>query len=179
VFLNTERKIYATWQEASVAAQRLGIKTMDEYVLRFREDPRLYSTPQTFYKDFPGHRIFLGKTFYPTWEDASRVAQKLGARTKREYESVFKKDSRLMMRPDKFYSDFPGWKIFLGTGTEKRRMGEMIYPTWKEASHAVRNKGITTKPEYMVRYKEDPRLPSNPNRVYKNFPGWKIFLGKE
>jgi len=54
---------YLTWQEASVATLKLGIKTMPEYERegRYKEDPKLPSNPRLFYQDYPGAKIFLGK----------------------------------------------------------------------------------------------------------------------
>lgn len=50
------------------------------------------------------------------------------------------------------------------------------YPTWQEASGAARALEIKSATQYKVKYKEDLRLPSNPNVVYPDFPGYDIFL---
>ncbi|HYC83417.1 MAG TPA: integrase repeat-containing protein, partial [Candidatus Paceibacterota bacterium] len=62
-FLGKEKRadLYPTWQEASAAAIGLGIKTKDEYKERYKEDPRLPSTPYKTYSDFPDFPAFFGK----------------------------------------------------------------------------------------------------------------------
>ncbi len=46
---------------------------------------------------------------------------------------------------------------------------EDFYPTWQEASEAAVALGIKSQLEYRSVYKEDARLPSNPNRTYSDF----------
>ncbi|MDB5237238.1 MAG: Type restriction protein res subunit [Parcubacteria group bacterium] len=116
-FLGKKRVLYKTWEEASVAAQKLGIKSQNEYYQRFREDPRLHSGPHRIYTDFPGYREFLGVSFYSTWEEASVAAQKLVISTKRDYEVRYKDDPRLVVNLRSHYTDFPGWARFLGKTT--------------------------------------------------------------
>ena len=50
-----------------------------------------------------------------------------------------------------------------------------LYPTYEELKRAVAGKNIKTSTEYQKRYKEDPRLPSNPNIFYKD-QGWIGFF---
>lgn len=54
------------------------------------------------------------------------------------------------------------------------------YKTWQECTEAVKELTPlpTTASEYSVVYKKNPRLPSNPNIIYSDFPGWSIFLGR-
>lgn len=62
VFLGRERKNpYPTWQEASEAAQELGIVSFQDYVARYTQNARLPSKPYRMYPDFPGMSEFLGK----------------------------------------------------------------------------------------------------------------------
>ena len=55
-----------------------------------------------------------------------------------------------------------------------------LYPTYEEAKRAVAGRNIKSQDEYKKRYKEDPRLPSNPNSTYaaKGWIDWYDFLGK-
>lgn len=115
IFLNTQRLFYQTWQEASVSAVNLGIKSKAEYYERFQEDKRLPSSPYNFYSDFPGIKKFLStEKFYKTWQEASKKAQELKIKSFRDYLSKRKADSNLPASPDDCYKDFPGWYIFLG-----------------------------------------------------------------
>ncbi|MBI1961275.1 MAG: DEAD/DEAH box helicase family protein [Candidatus Sungbacteria bacterium] len=164
---------YPTWQEASRVAIAAGIKSSFEYQKRYRSvDTRLPSSPQTYYKDFPGWYSFLGKekpTFYPTWQEASKAAVAVGIKTSTEYGARRKYvDARLPCAPYMHYKDFPGWEIFLRTSK---------YPTWQEASRVAVAAGIKSRPEYQKRYRSiDTRLPAVPRQRYPDFPGWDIFL---
>ncbi len=62
-----------------------------------------------------------------------------------------------------------------------KRINVDFYETWQEASDAAKKIDIFNSTEYFIlkRFREDPKLPSNPSVVYKNFPGWAIFLGNE
>ncbi len=168
------QNFYITWEEASAAARRLGIKTKKEYRLRYKEDPRLCSVGNLDYSyaDFPGLTVFLGgqmKDFYPTWQAASRSARALGARNKKEYALRYKEDPELHSNPDRHYADFPGWCTFL----------DKYYPTWQDASKAVHQLSIENRKEYLRRYKEDEKLNTRPDQHYADFPGWDTFLGRK
>jgi superfamily II DNA or RNA helicase len=166
---------YTTWQKASAAVVARGIETVREYGLRCAEDPCLPKAPDKFYVDFPGYDVFFGrekKAFYEEWQEASAAVIRLGIENNKEYDKRYKEDSRLHVTPDRYYSDFPGWRVFLG----KRGVP---YKTLQEAIEAVRKLNIESKGEYGKRYKEDPGLPSDPRAYYDGFPGWKKFLGKE
>jgi superfamily II DNA or RNA helicase len=61
-----------------------------------------------------------------------------------------------------------------------RVIREGAYPTWKEASDVIIKAGIITSTQYLRRYKTiDLRLPADPSKVYKDFPGWDVFLNKQ
>jgi len=112
----SRRIFYTNWQEASVATRKLGITSYLDYKRRYKEDARLPSNPNTFYSDFPGRPMFLrgeSKNIYSTWQEASVVAKKLGIVKCLDYNRRHKEDARLPSNPNTFYSDFPGWKIFL------------------------------------------------------------------
>jgi hypothetical protein len=100
----------------------------------------------------------------------SNAAQKLGIKCQGEYYSRYREDPLLHSGPHRFYTDFPGYKIFLGVD---------YYPNWIDAASVVRVMGLKTKRDYAARYKEDMRLNSAPHQHYLDFPGWKKFLGKE
>lgn len=167
---------YDTWQEASDAAIALGIKNQKQYGGRYKIDPKLPSNPCR-YPDFPGWAVFLGgekrdkKDFYPNWQEASRAAKKLNFEGVADYRNGYKKDQRLSSIPHILYPDFPGWRVFLGKGS--------FYETWQEASTSAINLGFSTIGRYIGGYKSDPKLVSCPDRYYQDFPGWKVFLGKD
>ena len=53
------------------------------------------------------------------------------------------------------------------------------YETWEEAGKAAIVLGISTSIEYKANYKKDLRLPSAPDVIYPDFPGFAIFLGRK
>ncbi len=60
-FCGTKKRAYPTLIEAQKATCKLGISGSDEYRKRYKEDPRLPSSPQSKYPDFPGWLKFTGK----------------------------------------------------------------------------------------------------------------------
>jgi superfamily II DNA or RNA helicase len=176
VLKHCECEFYPTWQEAGEVASKLGITTsMDYQDGGYLRDQRLPPSPSYTYSDFPGWKEFLNTCKYRTWREASVAAIRIGIKSSSDYYvgKSYKGDLRLPSNITEFYKDFPGWDIFLGK--------EGFYKTWQEARDAARNLGIDNVTTYWVekRYKKDPKLPSNPDVYYKDFPGWKIFLGKE
>jgi len=121
---------------------------------------------------------------YATWQEASKAAIALGITTKGQYEKEYKKDPKLLAKPQDCYSDFPGFPEFLGNGKKKltMRKAKNLYPTWQEAGKAARALGITGwegESGYESLYKKDPRLPSSPRKFYEDFPGIIHFLNPQ
>ena len=141
--------------EAREACQKLGIQTVIEYLNRYHEDVKLHAIPSKFYSDYPGAKIFFvfkeGK-FYMTWFKASAAVQNLGITRKVEYELRYKEDPKLPCDPWKFYSDYPGARVFF----------RKHYLTWHEASFVAHSIGIKNMVDYQQRYHEDSRLPGVP-----------------
>jgi signal recognition particle subunit SEC65 len=165
--------LYSTCEEVKRAVQRLKIKTSTEYQKRYKKDPRLPSKPARF-KGWISWPNFFGKPtpdFYPTYKEAKRAVQRLNIKASAEYFKRYKEDPRLPSTPNAFYKDkgWIDWFNFFGKPTPD------FYPTYKEAKRAVQRLNIKTSTEYPKRYKKDPRLPSNPDKFYKN-KGWIEFL---
>ncbi|MDP3799917.1 MAG: DEAD/DEAH box helicase family protein [bacterium] len=113
------------------------------------------------------------REFYATWQEASRAVIRMKISGMIEYKTRYKEDSRLPSSPQQLYQDFPIFSKFFGREPLHRFE---FYPTLQEAGVAASCLGITSGPEYRERYKEDPKLPSNPNHIYEDFPSWKKFL---
>jgi superfamily II DNA or RNA helicase len=165
-------EFYATWQEASQVAQKLGIKDVKQYKKLYTLDSRLHSNPAKFYKDFPGIQVFLGGKSryqkYTSWQEAHRALQSLSIANVAEYRERYRLDPNLPADPVNFYRDFPGWLEYLGKNK---------YPSWQEASLAARKLRISSLKDYQKRYRLDKRLPSSPYEFYLDFPGLGEFLG--
>lgn len=174
-------EFYPTWQEASVAAISLGIKSRRDYKENYAKDRLLPSEPEVRYEDFPGYPKFLGtkKTYYPTWQEASVAAKNLNIQNQDQYvnDRRYRLDPRLVGWPVRYYPNFPGWAIFFGKKSKPNRRN--TYSKWQEAASAAISIGITSHPTYRKLYKNDPYLPSRPETKYKNFPGWKKFFSKK
>lgn len=122
--------VYSTMIQASRAAKTLGFIKESEYKTGYKKDPKLPSSPERKYEDFPGWPKFLGTvgiitrksvfgrrgvSMYLSWQEASRAAKKLGISNGKEYRrGAYKKDPKLPSSPFTKYPDFPGWKIFFG-----------------------------------------------------------------
>lgn len=114
----------------------------------------------------------VGSDFYPTWQEASAAARRLGLTKIKDYLDGYRHDPRLPSYPRQ-YENYPGDSIFFGR--EKRN----LYKTWQEASRAAMALGIKSAMDYRGKKKADPRLPGSPEVLYKNFPGWERYLGRE
>lgn len=174
---NPDPKFYATMAEAAEAVKQLGITTKAEYNVRYREDPKLASNPNAIYeREWVGFPDFFDRLVdrYKTYEEAKEATKTLGAYTMQQYRLLCKIDHKLPAYPEEFYGkSFKGARDFLPTGPESR------FYTFKEAAFAVQRLGIRTSLEYNKRYREDPKLPANPNTVYKDeWRGFKDFLGQ-
>lgn len=161
---------YETWQEASDAVINLGITNMREYAKRRFEDPRLPSKPIEIYSDYPGGILFLQRK-YRIWQEAAVATKALGIKTQEEYFKKYLLDEKLPSQPSKFYSDFPGYPIFL-----RDEVVNAKYATWEEAATAAKALGIKDHLDYKKRYTEDPALPGNPAAKYDDFPGLAKFF---
>nr|WP_314305404.1 VPA1269 family protein [Pseudomonas aeruginosa]MDT8214517.1 VPA1269 family protein [Pseudomonas aeruginosa] len=174
--------MYPTYAEAQAAAQALGIKSRSDYNKRYREDPRLPSSPNMIYADagWIDWYDFLGNEWpdcYPTYAEAQAAAQALSIKNQPDYNKRYREDPRLPSSPDRFYADagWIDWYDFLGNERPD------LYPTYAEAQAAAQALGIKSQTDYHNHYREDRRLPSSPDRVYADagWIDWYDFLGNE
>ncbi|WP_370258780.1 gamma-mobile-trio integrase GmtZ [Marinobacter nauticus] len=181
-FLRTERpgEKYATLAEASEAAQRLGFKTISEYKDGYQQDPKLKANPNIVYaEDWTDWYRFLGaerpSEKYSTLAEASEAAQRLGFKKQTEYREGYKKDPKLSSNPEKYYAgDWDDWYSFLGNARADR------YMTLAEASEAAQRLGFKKQAEYREAYKQDPKLPPDPEKFFaEDWSNWYSFLGTD
>jgi len=181
-FLGIERpERYATYAEASKAAQRLDLTSIEEYQKGYRQDPKLPGAPPFHYpEDWTSWYEFLGKERpperYATYAEASEAAQRLGFKSSEEYKKGYQQDPQLSSSPREFYSEeWWDWYDFLGTERPPER-----YATFAEASEAAQRLGFSSSEEYKKGYQQDPLLTSNPNQTYQNdWVDWYDFLGTD
>lgn len=169
VFFGKEApSLYETYEDASHAAQKLGIKTAQEYLKRYKEDPRLPGLPRiTYASDWKNWYAFLN-TKYTTVEAINAAIKKLGISDYREYRNRHKEDPRLPSNPASFLH-LDGNKVFFE---------QTLYSSYQEASRAAIALGIKSFSEYQKRHKEDPGLPRSPEQHYSEWVNWYAFLNK-
>lgn len=110
------------------------------------------------------------RTEFYQYEEAIECVRRMRIKSQAEYKIRYKENLRLPSDPPRTYSsDWVSWPWFL-------REQAMFYP-FAEAQVRVRELGIHSFDAYRERYKEDPRLPSNPNISYKKeWSSWPAFL---
>jgi hypothetical protein len=169
---------YKSFEQAQQAAQRLNIKTCTEYTSRYSEDPLLPSDPRTMFVEYwHNWPHFLGRTvrsFYPKYTDAIKATKRLRIKSRSQYNKRYLEDPYLPSEPKKIYwIDWEGWFHFLGKQVNFR------YETYAQAQKAVRALGINTFSEYRCKYREDPFLPGDPRKIYKeDWQGSPHFFGR-
>jgi len=177
---NARRDWYPTYAEAQAATLALGIKNQSDFRERYREDQRLSSTPHALYAnagwiDWYGFFRNARPDLYPTYAEAQAATQALGIKNRPDYLKRYREDQRLPSSPDVSYvnAGWNDWYDFLGNARPD------WYPTYAEAQAAAQALGIKTQPDYTKRYREDQRLPSNPDVSYANagWMDWYDFLG--
>ncbi|MFB2815215.1 VPA1269 family protein [Shewanella xiamenensis] len=116
----------------------------------------------------------MKKCFYATFAEAQQATQALGITTLPEYQQRYREDPRLPCQPHVIYAaDWQSWPQFFG------KEEKSFYATLAEALQATQAlAAITSREEYQQRYREDPRLPSNPEKIYAaDWQSWPQFLG--
>jgi hypothetical protein len=170
-----------TFEEAKAVVQKLILFNKSEYLEEREKDPRFPHDPNEVYASkWKGMKDFLGITPYETLGEAKEAAASLGIFTRSEYLVKRKLDYRLLSNPDIFYEDeWVGWKDFL-PGKAKNYKSKHGRCTFEEARAIVRGLGIYDWASYRCRYKENSKLPYEPNLTYcKDWKGWKEFCGSK
>tara|TARA_R110001592_G_scaffold319321_1_gene596866 strand:- start:16160 stop:19399 length:3240 start_codon:yes stop_codon:yes gene_type:complete len=171
-------KKYATYEAAREAARAIGFASLQEYQAGYKQDPKLPCHPHRLYPDFQDWYAFLGndqpEDKYPTYKEAREAARAMGFDSFKEYHAGYQQDPKLSSTPKRLYPDFQDWYDFLGNDRPEDK-----YPTYKEAREAARAIGFAGLQEYQAGYQQDPKLPSNPNRLYPDFQDWYNYLGND
>lgn len=184
VFLGVGQVSYATYEEASEAAIRLGIVSRDYYVRRRKQDPKLPASPVKLYSDvWEGWPHFLkvapklnklqraNKGYYSTYQEFKEAVKTFGIKGQKEYAARFSENPMLPPDPSAFYDeDWEGWGKALGS----RRAAQCS--TWQEAKAIALPYRFTSATEYIKGCSIDPRLPSDILKKYPSCPGYTEFL---
>ncbi|MGE6639119.1 integrase repeat-containing protein [Stutzerimonas stutzeri] len=99
----------------------------------------------------------------------------MGIKNYPDYTKHYREDPRLPSTPSWIYAGagWTDWYEFLGNERPD------LYSTYAEAQAAAQVLGIKNLRDYTKRYREDPRLPASPSRIYAGWMGWYQFLGNE
>jgi hypothetical protein len=122
-------ELYQTYEEASLVAQSLGIKSGLQYKKRYKEDPKLPSNPDVVYPNWDGWERFLTgqKTVRYTLQEAMIKVKEMGIGTSKEYFQRYKEDPRLHCAPDEFYKgEWKNWYHFLGMYNDVEASNETV-----------------------------------------------------
>ncbi|WP_309572813.1 integrase repeat-containing protein, partial [Deinococcus sp.] len=110
------------------------------------------------------------------YAEARVAVQRLGLRSVREYQQRYAEQPGLPSSPQRAYPEWRGWAAFLAPRTGSARRAAFL--PLPEAMAAVGSLGIQDQYEYRRRYREAAGVPSNPERIYADWPGWSVYLGK-
>jgi hypothetical protein len=173
------KRAYSSYVDARSAVRMLGIRTSKEYSKYYKRDLHLPSAPDQYYSNtgWKSWAHFLGNEEIQLYDytEASAATQRLGIKSKSEYERNHYLDPRLPSAPSGVYAGL-GWQNWYEyTGRQK----EDYYPTYQEAEDQVRKMGIKSYMAYYKRHFEDLRLPKCPFKTYANkgWKGWGFFVG--
>jgi hypothetical protein len=185
-FLTGEKreKKYEDLKTAMTALQVLedSPQTIQEYKKACRIDAKLPSSPDIFYREkgWISWPHFLGRKItppiYPTLEKAKEALKKLSKTPKvsKDYQRLRVEDPQLPAAPDKIYKEkgWISWPHFL-TG----RDSIPLYETLERAMQAVQKLDPVpqTMKEYTERRVQDPALPAEPSKKYRN-AGWISYI---
>jgi hypothetical protein len=176
-FLDKEEK-YQDFFEARLIARAYDFRTLQDYRdTCARVDLKLYAAPHLVYKEWNGWHDYLGIESRPTlltYENAKALVAKHVIKTCRQYYEFKKSHSELPASPYNTYKKhWIDWPTFLQQNFE-------TYKLYSEAQQAARDAGISTTEEYAACYsEEDPKLPKDPSKVYKDmWKSWEHFLVK-
>ncbi|MNM35969.1 Tyrosine recombinase XerC [compost metagenome] len=181
-YLGTERRasFYLSYSKAEAAAQSLGVSTSREYQLRYREDQKLPANPHVYYneKGWVDWKTFLGmqNPYYVTYAEAASAAKALCITSLPIYKMRKSEDPRLPPHPEVLYANagWTGFHDFFG----KEKKGD-FYCSYSDAQAAAVTLNARTRDSYNLLCRKDPRLPSQPQNIYRGqgWSDWSSFLG--
>ncbi|MCE1021749.1 integrase repeat-containing protein, partial [Pseudomonas monteilii] len=112
---------------------------------------------------------------YCSYDEARQIIAALNICTAGQYRSRYKEHAGLPSNPPIFFAGkgWDCWYVFLSKAKPD------LYESLSQAQIAARFLGISTQLEYVARYKEDSRLPSDPVRFYDECKSWRHFFQED
>lgn len=122
---------------------------------------------------------------------AKMIVQALGIKSIKEYDKWYKDNNirYLPFNPRKTYKEWESWNDFLGTDNSfernfetKKKMKEEYLPYWEgvKVGQKVGKEGVNSARLWRKYHKEKGLVgvPRYPERHYKDWSGWEVWLGK-
>lgn len=157
-----KKKLY-TYQEAMHIVHKAQVCTLDEYLELRKSDPRLPACPSVFYEEYE-NKDFFPKKYYSYKETMAKV-HKAGVKTLTEYKVWQKSDPRLPSDPKQHYTEYDNKEFF----------AKEFFYNYQELVAKVHLAGIKTQKKFNEWQKSDPRIPSDPYRVYNEYDASEFY----
>ena len=160
-----------SYQELKQQVQIRNFNSSIEYQRKYKEIPNAPSHPeQTYGEEWEGWDTFLGKIFLP-YQELKQQVQIRNFNSAREYQRRYKEIPKAPSHPERTYGEeWEDWDTFLG---------QIVLP-YQELKQQVQIRNFNDTREYQKRYKEIPKAPSNPDKIYgEELEDWNAFLGNK
>lgn len=120
---------------------------------------------------------------YLTYDEAREFLKDKNIGSQRDYNKWIIGKSiefKLPAGPRKFYKEsWISWPDYLSNNKISNQNKKNMFYSYYECSKYVISCGVKSKSEYKKFYKTNCRLPSNPDKTYKEWVSWCDFLNKE
>ena len=185
--------VYLPFEDARTRVRSLNLKNNKEWRIwaKTSKPQNIPSSPDKIYLnqgwiswgDFLGTGS-IGSTekIFQSFNAAKALAQKLGFKTRLEWESWPERPQDIPSNPSKAYANegWTGWGDFLGTGTVAHF--EKQFRSFHDARTFTHRLSLKGKEDWARWSKSNMRpadIPSEPSRTYaeKGWAGWKDWLG--
>ncbi|MDO9231630.1 MAG: integrase repeat-containing protein [bacterium] len=179
--MRTIKKILS-FEEAQKKVREIGLKSYDDYKLRYKEFAGLPSAPNNAYRDkgWKNWTNFLGmEQERLSFEKSREKARACKFKNVEDYKSRYKDFSGLLYNPNESYKKegWIDWLDFLGTERMKQQAEHLL--SFGEARIKAREYGFKSVKDYGLRYKNVFGLPGDASKFYKDkgWIDWGDFLG--
>lgn len=154
---------YRNLAEARSAVHALRIKNLEEYRVRYIEDPRLPASIRNFFSDewkqLASTKHFFVPDHFPDLDTLKYAARVLSITNSREYREMRKEFPQLPSHPKRHFKEWVDWYEFLNI--------PRLVP-FEKARQISKAEKVETIAAYqkLVRSKRYPGLPMNPEEAY-------------
>lgn len=188
--LPTKRNEFVTFEVAHIYALSLNLKTSKDWVKHCSQNDLpdgIPSNPKSTYRNngWRGMKHFL--TGSEKWrhnrnlpyKEASQLVKKSNIRNFKDYKNwVNENELPLPISPSKYYGkEYVSWEHFSGCHPVYHKPVKWI--PYNKLKSRIRELGIKKSLDYRVYAKNYKDIPVYPERVFKEWNGWRDFLGTD